>query len=297
MRIGTAEQDSTFLTQGRALRTVLERSGVGGPIEILLSPSASIDNANRLHKGELEFGFMAANWIGRARQGRPPFSAPVDLRMVTPMNVGPLYFIALSDSGLESVTDLRGRRVAVGARTSGMAQHAQSMFETLGWNDQDIKAVYLDLAAGAQALAGGAVDAQLQCPPPNKVIAELTARTPVKVLSWPADQLDRLLTAAPVYRRTKMLRGALRGLDHDVAQPAVLNVLVTHARVDEGLVRDVVRAVASGAAELERLNPLFTGMSELFEPLKARGPAAFEIGGVPLHPGALRGYHEAGMLR
>lgn len=296
MRIGTAEKDSTFLTQGLALRAVLEQNGVAGPIEILLSSSASIQNAGRLHEGELEFGFMAANWIGRARQGRAPFATPVDLRMVAPMNAGPLYFIALPRSALTSVADLRGRRIAVGARTSGMAQHGRSMFEALGWSDQDVETHYLDLADGAQALARGDVDAQLQCPLPNKVMRDLTARTPVKVLPWPADQLERLMAAVPFYRRTTMLSGALPGMDSNLEQPAVLNVLVTHARVDESLVRDVARAVAAGAKELEALNPLFAGMNELFEPLRTQGPAAFEIDGVPLHPGALRAYREVGIV-
>jgi hypothetical protein len=297
MRIGTAEQDSTFLTQGLALRTILERKGIAGPIEILASQSASIDNANRLHEGKLDFGFMAANWIGRAKRGLAPFTAPVDLRMAAPMNAGPLYFITLPGSGLSSVADLRGRRVAVGARTSGMAQHARSMFDALGWRAQDFETYYLDFAAGAQAVASGAVDAQLQCPLPNKVMSDLTAHTPVKVLPWPADHLERLITTVPFYRRTTMRAGMLPGIEGDIAQPAVLNVLVTHARVDESLVRDVVRAVAMGANELEKLNPLFAGMNELFEPLRTEGPAAFEIDGVPLHPGALTGYREAGMLR
>ncbi|MGE0629109.1 MAG: hypothetical protein AB7O43_14890, partial [Hyphomicrobiaceae bacterium] len=69
MRIGTAEPDSTFITQGQALAAVLPRHGVDGKIEVMTSPHASIDNANRLETGEIEFGFMAANWIGRARRG------------------------------------------------------------------------------------------------------------------------------------------------------------------------------------------------------------------------------------
>jgi len=41
---------------------------------------------------------------------------------------------------------------------------------------------------------------------------------------------------------------------------------------------------------------LFVGLSDLFAPLRSRGPAALEYGGVPLHPGALRAYREAGLV-
>ncbi len=37
--------------------------------------------------------------------------------------------------------------------------------------------------------------------------------------------------------------------------------------------------------------------SLLFEPLHTKGAAAFEFGGVPLHPGVLRAYREAGWLK
>src|SRR6202049_880977 len=94
IRIGTSERDGTFHSQGRALQTILERQPQLGPVEVLESHSASIDNANRLHAGEIEFGFMASNWIGRAKRGEAPFGAPVDLRMAAPMNAGPLFFVA-----------------------------------------------------------------------------------------------------------------------------------------------------------------------------------------------------------
>jgi TRAP transporter TAXI family solute receptor len=238
---------------------------------------------------------MAANWIGRAKAGAPPFSGPIDIRMAAPMNAGPLFFIARADSALRSVSDLSGRRVAFGLSTSGMAQHALVILRALG-----IAAVephYLDFAAGAEAVADGAVDAQLQCPIPNKVMTDLSERIDVRVLPYPPGMLERLLGAVPDYRRTVIRAGALRGLDADVAQPAVVNVLATHARVGESTVNAVVAAAIAHADELARLNPLFTGLDDLLRGLAAGGRAQFEFGGVALHPGALRAFQEAGLLR
>src|SRR5258708_7404566 len=132
IRIGTAEQDGTFHSQGIALKTVLDRRIALAPVEVLESSSASIDNANLLHAGGIEFGFMASNWIGRAKNGEPPFAQPIDIRMAAPMNAGPLFFIARADSAIRTMSDLRGKRVVLGMKSSGMVQHAHNIFGVLG---------------------------------------------------------------------------------------------------------------------------------------------------------------------
>jgi uncharacterized protein len=263
---------------------------------VLESSSASIENANRLLAGEIELGFMASNWVGRARNGEPPFARPIDIRMVAPMNAGPLFFIVRAGSDIRTVADLRGRRVAVGMKTSGMVQHAHNIFGVLGLSFSDFTPVYLDFAAGADALALGEVDAQFQCPIPNKVMTELSERIAVRVLPYAAGDLDRLMHAVSFYRSVTMRRDAICGLDADVAQPAVVNILATHARVPDSIVREAVTAIVTGADELGRRNPLFAGLGKLFAPLPTQGPSALAFGGVGLHPGALAAYRDVGLL-
>ena len=296
IRIGTSERGGTFNSQGLALKTIFERRASFGPIEVLESSSASIDNANRLEDGAVEFGFMASNWIGRARQGEPPFERPIGIRMAAPMNAGPLFFIARADSLLRTVADLRGKRIALGMKMSGMVQHAHTIFGVLGLSFTDFEPVYLDFAAGADALAAGEVDAQFQCPIPNQAMTDLAARVDIRVLPFADGQLERLLAAVSYYRPTVMRKGAIRGLEADVPQVAVVNVLATHSRVPEATVHDAVADIIAGADELGRLNPLFVGLDDLFRPLRSKGPSAIEFGGVGLHPGAVRAYREAGLL-
>src|SRR5262245_18523851 len=164
---------------------------------------------------------MASNWIGRAKNGEAPFPRPIDLAMAAPMNAGPLFFVVRADSPIRSFSDLRGRRIAVGPRTSGMVQHAQGLFGALGLRVSDFSPIYLDFAAGAAALAAGEVDAQFQCPIPNAVMTELAQRVALRVLPYGAGELERVLTAVSYYRRTVMRRGAIHGLDADLPQVAV----------------------------------------------------------------------------
>lgn len=296
MRIGTAERNSTFWCQGLALKTVLEKQGVGVPIEILESATASTLNVGRLHAADIDFGFMAANWVGRARAGEPPFDEPVDLRIVAPMNAGPMFFVTLADSGIRTVMDLRGKRVSVGPRTSGVAEHARSILAALGIGFDQITPIYLDFAAEADALVNRDVEAQLQRPIPNKIMTKLDARADIRVVTYEPADLEKVLSKCPVYRKAIMRKGALRGLKDDVVQPAVVNVLVTHARANAEMVRQVAAACLAAAEELANLEPLFIGMSGLFLPLRKHGAAALEFEGVQLHEGALGAYRDAGLI-
>src|SRR5262245_28272162 len=243
IRIGTSERDGTFYSQGHALKAIFARQSALSEVEVLEANSASTENAKRLDAGEIDFGFMASNWIGRAKNGEPPFGGPLELAMAAPMNAGPLFFIVRAETPTRSFSDLRGRRIAVGPRTSGMVQHAHCIFGALGMSFSDITPVYLDFAAGAQALAAGEIDAQFQCPIPNAVMTSLAEQTAVRVLPYEAQQLETVLQAIPYYRRTVMRRGAIRGLDANLPQLAVINVLVTHPRAPTEAVREAVAAI------------------------------------------------------
>lgn len=275
---------------------MLDRVPALAPVEVSTSAHASVENANRLELNDIDFGFMASNWIGRARNGEAPFTQKNDLRMVAPMNAGPLFFITRADSDLRTVTDLHGRRLVVGRERSGMTQHARVILGALDLTFDDFTPIFLDFAAGAEALERGEADAQLQCPIPNKVMTALAARVLLRVLPYAPADLDTVLRAVPFYRRTVMRKGAIRGLDADLAQAAVVNVLVTHARTPENIVAAVASAVFSARDELPRLNALFDGLAALFEPLRMDGAAALEFGGVALHPGARAAYRAAGLL-
>jgi uncharacterized protein len=287
-RIATAEEGGTFWTQGLALKSVLERAPLLAPIEVVPSPGASIETAEGIAAGGADFGFMAANWVPRALAGEAPFARPLDLRIVAPMNTGPLFFIARADRQYRSVRDLQGKRVVFGPQKSGMAQHARVILDLLGLA---VTPLYLDFASGAAAVETGEADAQLQCPIPNRVMTELAGRCDVLVLPYDHAGLARVLSV-PFYRRAVMQREALRGLDADTAQPGVLNLLVTRAGTDEALVATCARAVAENMAELARRNALFAGLPALFADLASIGDGA-----APFHDGAARAYRELRLLK
>jgi TRAP transporter TAXI family solute receptor len=297
IRMGTSEIGGTFYTQGLALAELFNRGRAETDKCAVQTSDASIHNAEQLDRGALEFGFMASNWIGRAKDAMPPFKDRIALRMVAPANAGPMFFVKLATATVHTVADFKGKRIAIGPKGSGMEQHARTMFGVLGVPFESFTPVYMSFVDGADALVAGDIDAQFHPPIPNKVMTDLSRRADVRVIPYASGQLEKILAQVPFYRSITMEKGAFRGVVEDIVQLAVINVLVTHERVGENIVHDMAKAIADNLDTLPQMNPLFKGLGKLFEPLRSEGSAAFEFGGVPLHPGAAKAYRETGWLK
>jgi len=296
IRIGTSEYGGTFYTQGQAIAELFNRAA-GVDRCVVQTSDASIHNAEQLDRGELEFGFMASNWIGRAKNATAPFTKPIAVRMVAPANAGPMCFVKLATSPLRSVADFQGKRIAIGTKGSGMEQHIHTIFDILEIPFDSFTPVYMGFAEGADALVAGAIDVQFHPPIPNKVLTDLSRRADIRVVPFGPDQLEKVLARVPFYRPVVVEKNVFRGVVDDVTQIGVVNVLVTHETIPEQVVYEMAKAIAGNLDALPEMNPLFKGLKDLFEPLRSKGAAALEFGGVALHPGAIRAYREGGWLR
>ena len=295
IRLGTSEKAGTFWSQGTTIAKLFERDH-GSHITVLDAYEASLENARRLDEGLIDLGFMASNWIGHAYRGDPPFTHDIAMRNVAPVNSGAMFFIVLKESKLRSVRDLIGKRVAIGPKGSGMVQHIHTIFGVLGVSFDDFTPVFLSFEEGGKALEAGDVDAQWQCPYPNQVMANIAALLDVRVLDYAPADLKAVLGQVNFYRPVTVPMGFFRGVTKDTDQLAVVNIISAHKNTDVETVRKFVQTILLNLDEMAKINALFAGLGNLFEPLRDVGVSALEFGEVPLHQGALDAYENAGYL-
>lgn len=295
IRIATGRQGGAYYSMGALLAEALYRSGEVASATAE-SSSGAIESARLLDRGKVTLGAMDANWVQLALAGAEPFKKKIDLVTVAPLGVWPLFFVTRQDSRIKTLDDLKGTKIAVGAKGSGMEQHARKVLRALGWSFDDIKPVFLSFGPGARAVREGKADAQLQCCVPNGSLTELSELARIRVVEMPAGQLARIAAASDVYGEIVMAKGAFRGHDRDMKVVRLLNGWMAKEGSDPEVVYLIAKTVIAKLDEMAKKMPQYATVKILFEEARTKGAKALEVA-APLHPGAVRAYKEAGILK
>ena len=295
LRIASSDLLSTFYSQAQALGEILVEEGIADDVEVLAT-TGSVMNAEMVARGEADLGFMASNWVPRAATGADPFTSPVGVAIAAPLNAGPLFFVAKESSPIGTVADLKGRKVAVGHRDSGMAQHAMNFARCFGWGADGMELVFISTFDGGNALADGDIDAQFQAPIPSTHFTKLCALTPIKVLAYADAELEAACDTIPFYSPALVPAQYVPGQAKDIKAIGVLNVIVTATGGDDQFTKNLVAAYIRRAGDLPDKNPLFTGLPDILARVRDEGVDALAPGDAPFHGAGAEAFSEAGLL-
>src|SRR3546814_189134 len=100
-----------------------------------VTTGGSTENAKRLIKGELDMGIVYGSHVFMSLQQTGPFKSDdkgTMLRGVAMAYEGPTYFVTLGDSGIETLEDLEGKKVALGPPGSGTVFNCSNILTALG---------------------------------------------------------------------------------------------------------------------------------------------------------------------
>lgn len=292
--IGTATVGGAYYLMGAAIANVLQQKGAVS-VATAEATAGSVEDVRLLGAEKIALATVAANWIAAANQGEKPFEKKYELRTVIPIQMTETYFVTLRNSPINSMSDLRGKRVAVGPRASGLDQHAQTILGVLGMTYKDIQPIYLDLGEGATALREGNVQAQLQGGLGTASLKELSELADIKVVKYSEEDIKKLIDGVPYYSRFFLDKDAFRGVTERTPIIASTAALVTTASTDPELIYKVTKCIIENTDELTRKAPILS--VKLFLEMAKENPKILEAGRAPLHPGAYRAFKEAGILK
>jgi hypothetical protein len=294
IRIATGRQGGAYYNMAAIVADTLYRSGTVNSATAE-SSSGGPENMRLLDKGTVQIGATDMVWSVQARAGQKPFTKKIDVMTVAPLGVWPLFFVTQANSSIRTVEDLKGKRVAVGARGSGMENHTRLIFAAMGLSFDDIKPVYLSFGPGARAVKDGKADAQFQCCVPNPAMTELSELSKVRAVEVGAT-LDKIVASRPVYGRTVLPAGAFKGHDRDIAAIADVNAWYAHKSLSSDIAYLYAKTILDNYQAFAKKMPQFATVAQVLDAAKKDGVKALEVG-APVHPGALRAYREAGILK
>ncbi len=287
--IGTGGLTGVYYPTGGAIcRLVNHQRKAHGLRCSVEATGGSIFNLNTLRNGELDFGIAQSDWQYHALKGGSEFSAqgPFDkLRAVFSIHSEPFTLMARADSGIESLRDLKGKRVNIGNPGSGQRGTMEVLMKRLGWTRDDF-ALTAELKATeqARALCDNKIDAMVYTVGhPNASIKEASTACDAVLVPVAGPEVDALVEENPYYAKAVIPAGMYRGADQDTPTFGVKATLVTHADVSEEAVYQVTKAVFDNLDTFRKLHPAFANLTA--ESMRMGNSA-------PLHPGTERYFDE-----
>jgi len=256
------------------------------------STGGSIYNINTIRAGELQFGVAQSDWQYHSYHGTSKFEengAFEGLRAVFSVHPEPVTIIARSDAGINSIADVKGKRMNIGNPGSGTLGTWEVIEETLGWSRSD-----LALAAGMKssetsaAVCDGKLDAYFWLVGhPSALTQESIASCDTHLVSGLTPEIEKLVADTPYYRLASIPAGMYNNTE-DINTWGVGATFVSSTDVSEEVVYEVVKAVFENLDQFRKLHPAFQNLKA--EEMIKDGLSA------PLHDGAAKYYKEKGWM-
>jgi TRAP transporter TAXI family solute receptor len=259
---------------------------------VTVASLGSVENINNVLQGKVEFGLAQANMLDRAVRGREPWTVPqTNLQAVLSLYTEDFTIVAAGDAGIEALADLKGKRVNIGAPGSSDGVYAREVLEKSGVRVEDVEISEQPSFKASDLLSEGKIDAYFfTAGHPNLSVREVTSgKRKARLLPLDQSLIEQFLAARPLLKAVSISTDYYPGLENRAAVPTVgvKVVLFTREGMTEETVYRLVKEVMTHLDLFRRQQPALAGLT-------AEEMAAVQV--LPLHPGAVRYFREAGLV-
>jgi TRAP transporter TAXI family solute receptor len=254
LSIGTAGTGGIYYPLGGALAS---RLSAVDPVRRYTAEvtGGSVENIKRITSGEMDLAFAIGTSVYEAYHGGQDFLEPhPELRVVAPLYPNLTHALVPASSTVQSIAELRGKRVSVGAAGSGTEQVVKHLLEAHGLSYDDIDERYLSFTESAAALADAAIDAAiLSVGYPASAVLEVTTTGRARLLRMDARVAAQIADRFSYYQTATIPAGAYPRVDADVLTVSVLNWIVARADLPDEVVILLLDILRGEADELRRV--------------------------------------------
>jgi TRAP transporter TAXI family solute receptor len=286
--IASGQEGGVFYPLGQALARIYT-AAIPGLRVSAESTVGSVFNVQQLQLGKADLAFTQSD-IAYLSDQRATDRSPGPhhrLRGIAVLNVNILHILARGGV-VQTVGDLRGRHVGVGATGSGTEVAARLVVEGHGLRYADLTAEFLPFSDVAGRLRDATIDGGfIAASYPAAAITDAMKSPDVHLVSMTPEAVGRIRAQYPFLKPTVIPRDTYPGQTVDIQTVGVDNVLVCREELGESIVYELTKAFFAALPELARIH----AAARLIDPEQA--PAT----PIPLHPGAARYYRERELLQ
>ena len=252
----------------------------------------SVDNLKLIGSGKPYIGFSMADASLDAMKGEDKFKGnAVPLRTLMVLYPNRMHVVTVEGRGINSMTDLKGKRVSTGSPGSATEVMAFRVIEAAGLDkDRDMKRERLGVAESVNAVKDGKIDAFFWVGGlPTAAVTDLanTPNTKVKLVDHANLVPVMNKKYGNLYVEDSIPKAVYKGMDSDNKQATVMNILVSHQNMDEKTAYNIVKTIFDKRADLIAVHK----EAENFK-LETQKATATPI---PYHPGAVKYFAEKGI--
>ena len=291
-RIGTGGTAGTYYPVGGMIANAVSQPGK--LVVTAQASNGSLANVTGIAGGAIESGFSqadVASWAFTGKgvfEGKPSVSG---LRLIANLYPESVHIVVRKGSGIKTVSDLKGKRVALDEPGSGTLINARTILAAYGIKESDIKPEYIKPNQAGDKLKDGALDAFFFTGgSPAGAIAELaSAGGGIELLPIDGPQADAVRKSDGFFSPDVIADGTYKG----VAATKTLAVgaqWVTSDKADAQAVYDITKALFGPAGQQAM------GAGHAKGKFITKENAVIGAG-IPFHPGAERFYKEAGLIK
>ena len=256
------------------------------------STDGSLYNLNTLKNGELDFGIVQSDIVYQASKGEGAFEGAAIPKLKSVMAIYPelLTLVTRKDANINSLVDVKGKRINLGNPGSGNEATALTLFDASGIKKEDLAfAGALKASEMPDALRDNKIDGYFyMVGHPTANIKDASTSVDVKITPLAGENIDSLIKKYPYFAKANVPGGLYTGNDEPTPTFGVKAVLVTSDDVSANAVYTVVKAILENFDEFKQLHPAYADITKesLLDGLSA-----------PLHEGAKKYFKETGLIK
>lgn len=279
----TGGESGTYYAFGGVLSSFV--SGATGLDITVVSSTGSKANIEDMAAGNAQLGFSQSDVMSYAYSGSRLFDSAVkDFSVVAALYMEQVQIVTMNPD-IKTAADLKGKKVSIGARGSGVYFNAIDVLEAYGLTESDIDPVYQSFSDSAESLKDNKIDAAfIVAGAPTTAITDLSTSGQVYLVSIDDEHAEALCASSPYYTKFT-IPASTYGLTEDVSTVAIAAVVLVRNDVSED---DVYKFVSTIFNNIDKISEQHGKGAELSLEF------ASSITDVPYHPGAAKYFVEKG---